>query len=84
VKNRQDIHHIFRQALCNMFAVKHNNVSKTVHNLPEFIQRRGSSIYYFADEKDFLSDDIPDVVDYEDYDKNLYTSATKKTTTKDS
>jgi hypothetical protein len=30
VETRQDIHHIFHQALCNMFAVKHNHVLKTV------------------------------------------------------
>jgi hypothetical protein len=81
VETRQDIHHIFRQVLCNMFAVKHNHVLKTVYNLPGFIQRRGSSIYYPADEKEFPSDNISDVVDYEDYDKNLYTNAGKRTTT---
>jgi hypothetical protein len=80
VETRQDIHHIFRQALCNMFAVKHTRVSKEVHNLPGFIQRRGSSIYYSTDEEGFLSDNIPDVVDYEDYDKNLYKHARKRTT----
>jgi hypothetical protein len=64
VKTRKYIHQIFRKALCNMFAVKHNDDSKTVHNLPECIQHRGSSIYYSADEDEFLSDNIPDVVDY--------------------
>jgi hypothetical protein len=66
-----------------MFAVKHTHFSNAVHNLPGFIQRRGSSIYYSTDEEEFLSDNIPDVVDYEDYDKKLYTHAGKRTTNKD-
>jgi hypothetical protein len=55
VETRQDIHHIFHQALCNMFAVKPTHVLKTVHNLLGFMQRRGASIYYSTDEEEFLS-----------------------------
>ena len=84
VRARQDIHHIFRQALCNMFAVKHNEVSYTVYNLPGYIQCRGSAIYYSADDKDFLSEKLQDIANYKDYEKNLYANAGKRTTHDDS
>jgi hypothetical protein len=76
--------HIFCQALCNMFVVKHNNVSKTIHNLPRYVQHQGSSIYYSVLENEFLSDILPDSVIYKEFDKDLYASARKRTTTKDS
>jgi hypothetical protein len=84
VRTRQDIHHIFCQALFNMFAVKHNKVSNTVYNLPGYIQHRGSAIYYSADDNKLLSEKSPDIVDYKDYDKKLYTNAGKRATHDDS
>ena len=75
VKQKKNIlAHILRQALCNMFLVKHNIVATTIHNLPTGIQRRGSSIYYSPNEKEFLSDMLPDSVTYEEFD-GLYPQA---------